>query len=842
MGCRRVARRVGTVAGLVVAVAVHAAAQQAPDAMTDVMRRIAAERHEQEPEAARHFTPCDGGFAGGYPCDAVDLLEFLPKSAMGNPSNVNDLWGWTDPVSGREFALVGTSDGTAFVEITDPEAVVYLVRLPTHTGSSLWRDVKTYGHYALVVSEASGHGMQVFDLEQLLSVTSPPVTFSESAHYPGFGNAHNVVVDEASGFAYAVGTGTCSSGLHMIDVHDPLNPAAAGCYAGDGYTHDAQCVVYDGPDADFQGHEICFAANEDTLTIVDVTDKQAPLQVSRTSYAGTGYTHQVWLTESEEHLLLDDELDEQDYGHNTRTRVLDVRDLTAPQVLGWFDSPTPAIDHNQYVKGDYTYQANYRSGLRILHLGDLDAVGGPEIQQVAWFDVYPSSDSANFNGAWSVYPYFPSGVVAVSHIEQGLFVLQPRLCTDPVAPATLQATPSGDHQIDLSWSGSGEPEATYRVERALGGCGGAFEEVAGGLTTTTFADTTASGEVVYGYRVSELDPSGLCTSAPSPCVEATTTGSCTAPPVFEGLASAGTPATAACAVDLVWDAGLAMCAGPVAYDVYRAADPAFVPTDGDRIASGVGTTTFTDSTAASGVAYTYLVRAVDLGNGVDDDNLVRRTTAAVGPIADGTFATGAEVGDPPLDTSGDTTVPPDAVEHVGWHFSDVRSHQGGRSFFSTSTDNLCVSLVAGPVTLSAGETSQLSFWTAYDVESSWDGGVVQIRPAGSGPWTTLGLSPDYPGSFNSGSDACGFSSGTPSFTGSGLTWVEHTASLAAWAGQSVELRWIYSTDGSQLGEGWYVDDIAISHSQVPGTCTSSPEIFQDGFESGGLIAWSGTAP
>ena len=324
-----------------------AIASEVPDSEpTEVMLRMLLDAEEQPPEAPQHLTPCEDGMAGGYPCEKIDLLEFLPKSGMGNPSSLNDIWGWTDTGSGREFALVGLRTGTAFVEITDPENVVWLGNLPTHTSDSTWRDIKTYANHAFIVSEASGHGMQVFDLTQLLSVASPPVTFSETAHYPGFGNAHNIVIDEDTGFAFAVGTGTCSGGLHMVNIQTPSTPTHAGCFSADGYTHDAQCVVYSGPDADHQGSEICFNSNEDTVTIVDVTNKAAPVQISRTLYPGTGYTHQNWLTEDQEHLLVDDELDEQSFGHNTYTYVWDVRDLDAPLLLGHFASPTAAIDHN----------------------------------------------------------------------------------------------------------------------------------------------------------------------------------------------------------------------------------------------------------------------------------------------------------------------------------------------------------------------------------------------------------------------------------------------------------------------------------------------------------------
>jgi len=369
--------------------------------------------------------PCVEGTAAGFPCNRVDLLAFVPLAALGaGTSHANDLWGWTDGASGREFVLLGLESGTAFVEITNPTAPLYLGTLPTHTAPSLWRDIKVYRHHAYIVSEASGHGVQIFDLGALLTVTAPPVTFSAVAHYDAesLSNAHNVAVNEESKFIYVLGSNTCRGGLHMVNVEKPRQPVFAGCFSGDGYTHDAQCVSYEGPDGDYRGREVCFAFNEDTLTIVDVTDKKAPRMISRTSYPGVGYTHQGWVTEDQMFLLLGDELDEEDFGHTTRTRIFDLANLDRPILIGAYDAPTPAIDHNLYVRGAHVYQANYRAGLRLY---GLDAVAEGRLSPAGFFDVYPADNRAEFNGAWSVFPFFPSGVVAVSGIEQGLFLLIP---------------------------------------------------------------------------------------------------------------------------------------------------------------------------------------------------------------------------------------------------------------------------------------------------------------------------------------------------------------------------------------------------------------------------------
>ena len=175
----------------------------------------------------------------------------------------------------------------------------------------------------------------------------------------------------------------------MINIQNPTSPTSEGCFSADGYTHDAQCVNYSGPDSTHQGKEICFNSNEDTLTIVDVTNKSAPVQLSRTGYSGSAYTHQGWLTEDQAYFLMDDELDEKNDPTvtNTRTFMWHVSDLDAPTVIGFHDSTTTAINHNQYVKGNYTYQSNYRAGLRILDITDI--ANGNLIEE-AFFDVYPS--------------------------------------------------------------------------------------------------------------------------------------------------------------------------------------------------------------------------------------------------------------------------------------------------------------------------------------------------------------------------------------------------------------------------------------------------------------------
>ena len=377
---------------------------------------------------------CAAGVAAFFPCGDVDLMAFLPTREMGGArgSRTNDLWGWTDPQTGREYALVGRIDGTSFVDVSDPINPVVLGDLPTHTVAATWRDIKVYANHAFIVADGAGdHGMQLFDLTQLRTVENPPVIFEETAHYDGIASAHNIAINEATGFAYAVGANsggaTCGGGLHMIDIQDPLQPTFAGCFSdpltgrgGTGYTHDVQCVVYRGPDAEHQGKEICFGSNETALSIADVTDKRAPVALAAATYPTVGYAHQGWLTDDHRYFFLDDELDEFREQFFTRTIIWDLADLDDPQLLAEHTGTTGAIDHNQYVVGDYLFQSNYASGLRILDISD---VANPV--EVAFFDVFPANDATTFRGTWSNYPFFDSGVVLVSGREAGLFIVKP---------------------------------------------------------------------------------------------------------------------------------------------------------------------------------------------------------------------------------------------------------------------------------------------------------------------------------------------------------------------------------------------------------------------------------
>jgi len=401
--------------------------------------------------------PCVGGNAAGFPCEGFNLQFDITPGGM-NASAANDSWGWTDPQDGTEYAIIGLDNGTAFFDISDPVNPEYLGKLPAHSSPSIWRDIKVYENHAFIVSEAGASGMQVFDLTRLRNVANPPETFTEDAHYNAFGGAHNIIINEDTGYAYVVGSSTFSGGPHFIDISNPTSPVGAGGYSLDGYSHDAQVVIYNGPDTDYTGREIYVGGNEDNIVFVDVTDKNTPQSISIGTYGNVGYTHQGWFTEDQRYFIVGDEIDELNFGFNTRTIVFDVTDLDNPTFFFDYFGNTPAIDHNGYVVGNTFYMANYNAGLRAIDITDIE---NQNISEVGYFDTIPGTNSAGFGGSWNVYPFFASGNIVISGDEGFFLVHNPILGIEDVAQGDFAMYPNpANNKLTIS----SKDEAISHVE------------------------------------------------------------------------------------------------------------------------------------------------------------------------------------------------------------------------------------------------------------------------------------------------------------------------------------------------------------------------------------------
>jgi hypothetical protein len=399
--------------------------------------------------------------------------------------------------------------------------------------------------------------------------------------------------------------------------------------------------------------------------------------------------------------------------------------------------------------------------------------------------------------------------------------------TCPTYPPPLQAAPSMNGcGVQLSW-GSGGAGLTYNVYRASGACpGSGYQPIATGLTGTSYLDSTVSGSLTYSYKVTLAEASGSCESAASACQSIAVPGACPCQlaPAFGGATAVAAPFASTCALDVSWSAGSQTC-GALAplYNVYRSTTSGFTPTPSNRIATCVSGTSFHDAGVLSpGTTYSYVVRAEDgTGTGTgpgragnEEANQIRRSGAPQGTLVPGTFFDGAEGA--PLMNQGAPL----------WSQSTTRAHAGTKAYFANGNPVSTCSPLTTPILVlgSAGTPSVLTFWSWRDnLESTFDGGIVEISTDGGGSWTKLTLSPAYPTTFDSGSTSCANTTQTPSragFTGNDVAWQgPYTVNLAAFANQTALIRFQFGTDPAVNSTGWYVDDIQVTNVSQPGACS-----------------------
>lgn len=453
-------------------------------------------------EASRERGP-DGLLGPGFVSSNVQLRSWLTPTDLGAPAGEGaDCWGYVSG-SGREYAIITLTNATVFVEVTDPDNPV-VVLTDAGVPNSIWHDVKVFGTYAYAVSEG-GQGIRVYDMA---NIDSGVVTRLANVTTGGVTSSHNIAIDTQSGFIYRCG-GASGLGIRFYDINaNPAAPVFVGQWT-DRYVHDAQIVTYtSGP---YAGKQIAFCCSgfgngstDTALAIVDVTNKAAPVVMSITPYSSRAYCHQGWLSEDRQYFYLDDELDESTFGTTTTTRIMNVVDLNAPFELPSYTNGINSIDHNLYTKGNFAYAANYRSGLRV---HDLSNPTSPV--EVGYFDTYPEGDGASFNGAWSNYPYLPSGNIIVSDIERGLFVLRyavPDLAVSLPSGEKELVHPFGDAldiQIDEINGGQFAAGRIY-VDTGSGFVSSALSDLGGGQFQGLFPSSNCGDTVSYYVEAESL--------------------------------------------------------------------------------------------------------------------------------------------------------------------------------------------------------------------------------------------------------------------------------------------------------------------------------------------------
>ena len=375
------------------------------------------ERDWQPPFVGPVWHAGDGGLAGTFQSSGIQLQAWFPCNTLSaGATSASDAWGYVSP-SGREYAIIGLSNGTAFVEITNPAAATLtkFMPMPATAGASMWRNMKTFQHYCYSVSEGGG-GIQVFDLA---GIDSGNITDLGTVTTGGAAATHTMIVNEQTGFLYRMGGG--SNGVRVYSLANPAVPLYVTAWSAK-YTHDG--AVFNWPSGPYGGREIFFACGglgggyTDTgLDILDVTDKSNITVIGRATYPNAAYCHQVWISPDYRYAYINDEVDEANFGVLCSTRIIDIQNLAAPFLAGSYTNGLVSVDHNLYIKGNNLYASNYKTGLRIYDITNRTAP-----QERAWFDTYPSEDATGYAGLWSNYPFFPSGTVIGSDIQSGLFV------------------------------------------------------------------------------------------------------------------------------------------------------------------------------------------------------------------------------------------------------------------------------------------------------------------------------------------------------------------------------------------------------------------------------------
>ena len=447
------------------------------------------------------------------------------------------------------------------------------------------------------------------------------------------------------------------------------------------------------------------------------------------------------------------------------------------------------------------------------------------------------TDNEGFCGEGGNYPYYHQSSDTIANCGTGApdfeaAVIRTYLATiahlaEPIArvpdvPNSVSAQPDGANRIALSWPDQG-PGISYLIFRSAGGCANPGPPVLITETgSTSFVDTTVSGGVPYAYTIAAMT-AGSCVSVLSNCVEATTTGTCNEPPIFAGADHVESAGSSMCQLNLDWQPPETVwCGGPVVYNVYRSTTPVFTPSPLNRVVEQISATAFHDTDVVSFESYHYIVRAVDLAHGGEDSNTHEVSGAPTGPAVVGTWA----------DDAGDTGTAKLAQANP-WHVDSGSGLSGDAYATGTYGNNVCAALTTPSLLLDTDP--QMTFWTKYDIENSYDKGELQISIDGGANWTRVPMA--YPGNSTHAYDECDLGTGS-FFTGSHPTYAQFTAGLTPWAGLDVVLRWEFSSDGGVVGDGWWIDDISITDVAVPGSCFGAEQIFSDGFESGNMSAWS----
>lgn len=344
-----------------------------------------------------------------------DISAQLGNKNMYLLGNVNShmtpysaVWGYKAP-DGREYAILGCYDGTSFVDVTDPSNIHQVGFVPSTnpaSSSNSWREMKTYSHYAYIVSEVASSGVQIVDLQYL----------PDSVHYvkkflaPNHSSTHSI--SQSGPFLYLNGANSSfagNGGIAILDLSlNPETPVVRGKWTTL-YVHDCRVLndtiwaanIYTGKTS------IINAGNKDVLSTVR-TWTSYPQQVVS--------THNCAITSDRKYILTTNEV----LNPPGQLYVYNIQDLNNIFfVTQWQPTGiTKSVVHNVEIYGNYALVAHYSAGVRMINISNPVTPA-----EVAWYDTYPANDTTSYNGCWGMY-MFPSGKIIASDRSTGLYVLK----------------------------------------------------------------------------------------------------------------------------------------------------------------------------------------------------------------------------------------------------------------------------------------------------------------------------------------------------------------------------------------------------------------------------------
>jgi choice-of-anchor B domain-containing protein len=484
---------------------------------TERERKTALATKVRSAEQQHKAAPCAGNQSNGFACQSVSLHSHLPLDQL-KPASArgNDVWGFVDLNTGREYAFMGLQNGVAVVDVTDPTAPEQIAF--ANGASTTWRDIKVYQRYDSTAKRWRAYAYatadNVQDFLMVLDLSALPNGVERVNFSSDFRAAHNaylVNADYTFGLAQrneAPRLGVSGSSLgtprgshRLYSLSQPRAPQLTSESTA-GYSHDlASRAVTDGRKntqcvnaAAASACEVVTDFNENTLDVWDVTNPTSPQLLASQEYGNSAYTHSGWWSEDGRYVYLHDELDEQRLGLFTTVRVFDMANLRAPLLAGTWTGPTRAIDHNGYVKGNRYYISNYAEGLTIL-----DTTNPTAPQRIGYFDTYTLGSPTDFVGAWGVYPFFASGTIAVGDINTGLYLLKNE---------TL-ASPNGTLALDGRSISSVEDSIVIMPVKRTGGASGAVSVQVELLYGTADATDVSTTTTVLSWADGETQPKSV---------------------------------------------------------------------------------------------------------------------------------------------------------------------------------------------------------------------------------------------------------------------------------------------------------------------------------------------